>query len=377
VVVRRPDEPPPGERRFDARTLALVALVAGIVGGLTGGAVAAWLAPGRGGSGAGVTVSATVPVDAAGSVADVVAKVLPSVVTVQAQGHDSETGTGVIIDSAGYILTSAHVIASAAGGGTIAVTRNQDVTPIPAVLVGEDAKSDLAVLRIDVGGGLPAAVLGHSGALRVGSPVIAIGTQLKLSGTVTTGIVSALDRTIPDPVGSGNIPVGGIQTDAAINPGSSGGPLLDALGQVVGINTAIDSVPGTPGGAGGATGSIGVGFAIPIDYASSIATEIIRTGRATHPYLGLSAVTLTAADAAATGRVPGALIRDLDLTGPAAAGGLRVGDVVTALDGVTITSGDQLIQTIQQRGAGDHVTVSYQRSGRAATAHVTLTEQQN
>ncbi|ADP78804.1 S1C family serine protease [Pseudofrankia inefficax] len=367
-------------RRFSGRALATAALVAGVLGGLVGGGFAAWLAPHDAGSGgAGMIVSATVPVTGAGSVADVASKALPSVVTVEVQGHDGSTGAGVIIRSDGYILTNAHVIASATGGDKIVISRYQDVTQLPAHLVGQDPKTDLAVIKIDSGASLPAATLGQSAPLRVGDPVIAIGAPLGLSGTVTTGIVSALDRSPTEPVAGGATTVlaGAIQTDAAINPGSSGGPLLDALGQVIGINTAIGAVPGAPGGADGQTGSIGVGFAIPIDYARSIAQEIIQTGHATHPYLGVSADTVTAAAAASSGRVPGALIRDLDQGGPAASAGLRVGDVVTKIDGKTVTTADQLLETARLHHVGDRLSVSYVRAGHSATTQVTLAEQQS
>ncbi|WP_232303686.1 trypsin-like peptidase domain-containing protein [Pseudofrankia sp. DC12] len=367
-------------RRFSGRALAAVAVTAGVLGGLVGSGFATWLAPRDSGSGAGgLVVSATVPVTGAGSVADAAAKALPSVVTVQVQGHDGSTGAGVIIRADGYILTNAHVIAAAAGDGKIVVSRYQDVTQLPAHLVGEDSKTDLAVIKIDDGGSLPAATLGQSGPLRVGDPVIAIGAPLGLSGTVTTGIVSALDRSPTEPVAGGATTVlsGAIQTDAAINPGSSGGPLLDALGQVVGINTAIGAVPGAPGGQDGQTGSIGVGFAIPIDYARSIAQEIIQTGHATHPYLGVSADTVTAAAAASSGRVPGALIRDLDQGGPAASAGLRVGDVVTKIDGKAVATADQLLETARLHHVGDRLLVSYVRAGHTATTQVTLAEQQS
>ncbi|WP_241842031.1 trypsin-like peptidase domain-containing protein, partial [Pseudofrankia sp. BMG5.36] len=372
-----------GRRRFGGRALAVVALVAGLVGGLVGGVCVAWLAPDDSGSavvGSGMVVGTDAPAGSAGSVADAAARALPSVVTIKVRGQQGSTGSGVIVRPDGYILTNAHVIAPAANGaGEIVVIRYQDVTEIPAQLVGQDPKTDLAVIRINVDGQLPAATLGRSSSLRVGTPVIAIGAPLDLQGSVSTGIVSALDRSQSEPTGGGGSSQlsAAIQTDAAINPGSSGGALVDGNGQVVGINTAIASVPGAPAGDDGQTGSIGVGFAIPIDYARSIADEIIQTGHATHPYLGISAATVTQTDAAATGRVPGALVRELDPSGPAAAAGLRVGDVVTKIDDVVVSGANELLETARRHHVGDRVTVRYQRAGRDATAQVTLTEQKN
>ena len=368
-----------GGRRFRARAVAVIALGAGLIGGLVGGACVAWLGPdgsGPGGSGlggSGLIVSRTVPVGGPGSVADVAAKVLPSVVTVQVDGRDDSTGSGVIIRSDGYILTSAHLITSAAAGGKILVTRDQDVTKIPARLVGVDLKSDLAVLHIDAGQ-VPAATLGQSGAARIGDPVIAIGAPLGLSGSVTTGVVSGLDRRQTEPLAAGETVtlIGAIQTDAAINPGSSGGPLVDALGQVIGVNTAIGTVPGAPSGQ---NGSIGVGFAIPIDDARAIAEELIQTGHATHPYLGFSADTITSAAAKASGRVPGALITILDPGGPAATAGLAVGDIVTKIGDQPITTANQLLDAARSHHVGDRLTLTYLRAGRLATAQMSLAEQ--
>ncbi|WP_238430591.1 S1C family serine protease, partial [Frankia nepalensis] len=269
-----------GSRRFSARVLVATALVASLVGGVLGGAVYAWVARDDSGASPALPASAQVPVESPGSVADAAERALPSVVTIGARGEPTGAGTGVIIRSDGYILTNSHVLAGALSTNRqIVVTRYQDATQIPARLVGQDAQSDLAVIKIDVAGPLPAATLGRSDSLRVGSQVIAIGTHLGLPGTVTTGIVSALNRSPTEPVaGLNTVLSGAIQTDAAINPGSSGGPLLDALGQVVGINTAIAAVPGDPGGNDGQTGSIGVGFAIPIDQARPIAEHLIQSG---------------------------------------------------------------------------------------------------
>ncbi|MBX6390464.1 MAG: trypsin-like peptidase domain-containing protein [Frankia sp.] len=353
-------------------------MVAGLLGGLVGGAVGARLA-GSGESGSSLRLGGSAPAGGApGSVADVVAAVLPSVVTIDVRGAEGSTGSGVIIRSDGYILTNSHVIAPALRGeGQLMVTLYKEVAQIPAQVVGQDARTDLAVIKISTGTELPAAVLGRSGSLRVGTPVIAIGAPLGLSGTVTTGIVSALDRNPTVPVASGESPpmlVGAIQIDAALNFGSSGGPLLDTAGQVVGINSAIASIPGTDGTVG-QTGNSGVGFAIPIDYAASVADEIIRTGRATHPHFGVVATTVTPQEADAAGTAPGAKLREVTPGGPAAGAGLRVGDIVTKVDDMVIASSNDLLAAARLHEVGDRVTVTYQRAGRSASLQVTLAEQ--
>ncbi|MCK9893737.1 S1C family serine protease [Frankia sp. AgB32] len=320
------------------------------------------------------------PVTDRRSVAAIAAAALPTVVTIDVgdAGGDGGTGSGVIIGSDGFILTNNHVIAPAvASGSPISVRLYQEFGQIPAQLVGRDPQTDLAVLRITTTSHLPAATLGQSGSLVVGAPVVAIGAPLGLSGTVTTGVVSALDRNPTVPAGEGVDPtvlIGAIQIDAAINPGNSGGPLLDALGQVVGINAAIAAVPGHEDQT--QSGSIGVGFAIPIDFARSVAQEIISTGRATHPYVGASSATITAGEAAATGGVAGARIVATVPDGPAARAGLRPGDVVTRIDTSTIRGTNDLIVAARLHRVGDRVSVTYVRQGATETAQMTLQEQQ-
>jgi len=267
-----PERTDTGTRRFGLRVLVAVALVAGIAGGLAGGAFAGWAAGGGGRT-----------TEASEWVADAAARALPSVVTIEVRGHEGSTGSGVIVRSDGYILTNRHVVASAVGNGSeIVVTRYGQLTQIPATLVGQDAKNDLAVIRIDTDGPLPVATLGRSDKLRVGTAVIAVGAPLGLPGSVSAGIVSALNRSPSEPQANGGaiLLTGAIQTDAAINPGSSGGPLLGDDGRVVGIITAIGAVPGAPGGVDSQTGNIGVGFSIPIERARSVADKIIQSGGA-------------------------------------------------------------------------------------------------
>ncbi|WP_462183831.1 S1C family serine protease [Frankia sp. AgKG'84/4] len=320
------------------------------------------------------------PVTDRRTVAAIAAAALPTVVTIDVgdAGGDGGTGSGVIIGSDGFILTNNHVIAPAvAAGAPISVRLYQEFGQIPAQLVGRDPQTDLAVLRVATTVRLPAATLGQSGSLVVGAPVVAIGAPLGLSGTVTTGVVSALDRNPTVPAGEGvdaTVLIGAIQIDAAINPGNSGGPLLDSLGQVVGINAAIAAVPGHEDQT--QSGSIGVGFAIPIDFARSVAQEIISTGRATHPSVGASSATITAGEAAATGGVAGARIVSTNPDGPAERAGLKPGDVITKIDTSMIRGTNDLIVAARLHQVGDRVSVTYVRQGATETTQMTLQEQQ-
>jgi putative serine protease PepD len=363
----------PGRRRSVLRMLVPLVLTALLAGGLGGylGARAA------GGSdlldptaslGTGATTNASVD-RAPESVAGIAARVMQSTVSIAVRGAEGNgTGSGVVIRSDGYIITNNHVVQSAATGGEITVTFDNGENEVPARIVGLDPVTDLAVLRVDVDFGLEPATLGQSRALVVGDPVIAIGSPLGLSGTVTTGIVSALNRTVDVPAqdGQGRNPLfNAIQTDAAINPGNSGGALVNGNGEVIGINSAIATLGGG-GLTGDQGGSIGVGFAIPIDEARSVAEEIIRTGKATHPAIGVSALTVSGQDR------EGALVRELTTGGSAAQGGLEPGDLIVKVDEQAVTSVDELILAIRQKAVGDTVTVSYVRDGQTRTAQLVL-----
>ena len=356
-----------------AAAVLATALVAGSVGGVVGartGDDRDLLDPSAS-LGSGSSSSASLSRDPE-SVAGIAAKVMRSTVSIAVRGSEGNgTGSGVVIRSDGYILTNNHVVESAAGGGEITVTLDAGEQEIPAEIVGRDPVTDLAVLQVQGGGQqLPAATLGQSRALVVGDLVIAIGSPLGLSGTVTTGIVSALNRTVnvPGEGGATNPLFNAIQTDAAINPGNSGGALVNARGEVVGINSAIATLGGGGGPFGGEQGgSIGVGFAIPIDEAKSVAEEIIRTGKATHPSIGVSATTVSG-----PGDRRGALIRELTAGGAAAGAGLEANDLIVAVDGEEVTSVDELILQIRSNKIGDRIEVTYVRGGEERTAEVVL-----
>ena len=290
------------------------------------------------------------------SVEAVAEQVLPSVVSISVGGGG---GSGVVISSDGQILTNNHVV-EAAGGGPIMVTF-QDGSTASADVVGTDPLTDLAVIQADGVSDLQAAELGRSGDLQVGEQVVAIGSPLGLDGTVTTGIVSAVNR----PVTAGDQAAGGvltvfdaIQTDAPINPGNSGGPLVNMSGQVVGINSAIASTGISPG-------SIGLGFAIPIDQATPIAQELIETGRATHAQIGIGVDT-------ANGEVRGAIVRDVRPGSAAEQAGLESGDIVTHVDGRLTTDAESLIAAVRSYRPSDDVELTVIRDGETVTVPVTL-----
>ncbi len=358
-----------------AAAVLATALLAGSAGGLVGSRLDDddLLDPGAS-LGSGSSSSETVD-RAPDSVAGIAARVMRSTVSIAVQGAGGNgTGSGVVIRSDGYILTNNHVVASAASGGSITVTLDNGEQELPAEIVGRDPVTDLAVLRVQGGDPLPAATLGQSRALVVGDPVIAIGSPLGLSGTVTTGIVSALNRTVDVPSedgGSRNPLFNAIQTDAAINPGNSGGALVNARGEVIGINSAIATLGGGGFGGGQGSGSIGVGFAIPVDEARSVAEEIMRTGEATHPSIGVSATTVTDDNAR-----QGALVRELTDDGAAAKAGLQPNDLIVKVDEDEITSVDELILAVRSNRIGDEVTVTYVRNGDTRTTQVVLQDLQ-
>jgi len=299
-------------------------------------------------------------------------QVIPSVVTISAHGPGGGgTGSGEVIKSGGYILTNNHVIAIAANGGSVEV-QFADGQTVPATIVGRDPQTDLAVLKVDTSANLKVIAIGSSSSVVVGQATVVIGAPLGLSGTVTSGIVSALDRSIQVPAENDStaLLVGAIQTDAAINPGNSGGSMVNCSGQLIGIPTAGATVPSPSGESSG--GSIGLGFAIPVNLAMTIADEIISTGTVTHAYFGLSAVPIPPAAAEQAG-VPGGLyVQEVVPGGPSAQAGLRMSDVITKINGQPATSTIQLQELTLTKRPGDTVSLEYSRNGQSATATVTL-----
>jgi putative serine protease PepD len=301
-------------------------------------------------------------------------RVLPSVVTISASAgsRGAGTGSGELIASGGYILTNNHVIAVAANGGKVSVLYSDGATSA-ATIVGRDPLTDVAVIKAaDGGAGLPVIATTSSAALVVGQPVVALGAPLGLSSTVTSGIVSALDRYVPVPGDNGQTAhlVGAIQTDAAINPGNSGGALVDCAGRMVGMNTAIATVPNAQGVSGG--GSVGLGFAIPIDLAMPLADQIIKNGRVVHPTTGMQVQALPPSAAEQGGVTGGLYVQAVTPGGPAASAGLRAGDVITRVDGHPAVSSEQITVATIGRQPGDTIRVTYERGGRSTEATITL-----
>ena len=346
-------------------TIALIAVLAGSVGGFLGVNAA-------GGSlfNSVNLVSSTSTIERApDSVAGIAQRVLPSVVSISTRTlTGGGTGSGFIIDSSGYILTNNHVISKAAQtGGSIQVSLS-DGTFYSAKVIGRDVSYDLAVLKITAPG-LIALQFGDSDAIAVGDLVIAIGSPLGLTGTVTTGIISAKNRAVTaGETNSESSFINALQTDAAINPGNSGGPLVDATGAVIGVNSAIASL-----GTTSQLGSIGLGFAIPINQARKTADQLIKNGVATYPVVGVSLnmnYTENGAQVSTSGRgiLPGS---------PAEKAGLRGGDVIIEIDGKEIYSPEELIVSVRAKNVGDRVTLGFLRDGVKKTVTLTLIAAKN
>jgi putative serine protease PepD len=365
--------------RSDRRlpSLLLVALIAALVGAAVGAGfvaatkktpTAAPVSPPQGN--AAPTVVASLP---AGSVASVAQTLLPSVVSITVTGLDQQDeGTGIILSADGQILTNNHVVESAASAGVIAVTFSDGRT-VTATIVGRDPTSDLAVVKAQGVSGLHPATMGKDSSLVVGQQVVAVGSPLGLSNSVTSGIVSSLNRPVctQNCGGSSNgatpTVLDAIQTDAAINPGNSGGPLVDMAGRVIGINSAIATLDQQQNN--GQSGNIGVGFAIPIDEASRVVGELQKTGHASHAVIGIGVDDSVDANLHTPN---GAKIVTVNQGGPADKAGLKVGDVLVKFGDRTVVDADSLIAATHAAIPNSTVTVAYLRGGRQTTTQVTL-----
>ena len=351
-------------RSVQGRTISMsVAIVmtlsAGIIGGVVGKSIIT-------AQNTGLATSHSNIDRAPNSIAGIAARVSPSVVSINSRSNQGEdTGSGFFLESNGTILTNNHVVEGAVlsqGKITVNLTNGKSY---PATVVGRDAAYDLAVLKIEVTDA-PALPLGDSDKVQVGDNVIAIGSPLGLAGTVTTGIISAKNRAVTSGNGTGESSfINALQTDAAINPGNSGGPLVDITGSVIGINSAIASLGSS---FGSQAGSIGLGFAIPINQARKTAEQLIKTGTATYPivgmlldqsYTGVGAKVAISANAILAG-------------GPAERAGIKPGDIVTSIDGVDIHSSDEAIVAVRAHNVGDIVSMTITRGGKTLKFSVKL-----
>ncbi|MGV8859092.1 S1C family serine protease [Rhodoglobus sp.] len=398
-------------KKKSGMTLGLVAgfAIVALLGGASGAGVALWAVGNQATSAvSGSTSPAAITINDPGNatlVTSVVAKAAPAIVTINVSGQNTGgSGSGVIISADGNVITNAHVVTldGKVADPKVTVTTN-DGRLLSATVVGFDSISDIAVIHIDDASDMPFIDIADSSKLNVGDATVAIGAPLGLSGTVTSGIVSALNRSItiassalpedpetaPEPDGSqapdlwnfdlfgenGNggqstaneasVALSVIQTDAAINPGNSGGALLNSDGELIGINVAIAS-------SGGTAGSIGVGFAIPANLASRVANEILESGTATHGLLGASVADVTDDPAQSDAEVVGASIVGISDGGAAADAGLKVGDIVTSFDGLPITNKTDLTAQVRAYSAGETTSITYVRDGKGYTVDVTL-----
>lgn len=403
-----PASMPKRKAAFGVGTLVASILAAGLVGG---GVVAATDALLDNGSPSAVSNTGSQPgtvivnnKDDVNVITAASLKASPSVVTIKAtSGSDGGTGSGIILDDQGHILTNTHVVTldGKAAKATIEV-RTNDGRVLAAQIVGTDPLSDLAVIKVDNPSGLTPATLGDSSKLNVGDTAIAIGSPLGLTGTVTDGIVSTLNRTIsvassaapkdgadnsqgdgqggfqfapPDggqsksATNQGSISINVIQTDAAINPGNSGGALVNSKGEVIGVNVAIASAGGDSSTS--SSGNIGVGFSVPINNAKRVAQEIIASGKATHGQFGVSVKPKSSTSSSSSFSV-GAEVATVESGSAAAKAGLKVGDVVTKFNDLAISDPNQLTAAVREQPAGASVKVTILRGGKEQQVDVTL-----
>ena len=360
----------PPRAKLPAWLVPMVALLS-LVLGLGGGAIGALLVRNSDGPGSNEVITvqkreaAPLPADNQ-SVAAVAQKVLPSTVQIVAEydGKDQgATGSGFVLDDKGHIITNNHVVAQAAADkGPIEII-DQDGNHSTAKVIGRSTVYDIAVLDAPKTKGLKPVSFGSAQQMRVGETVVAIGSPLGLSATVTSGIVSAVNRPVTTGEGSNdNSYINAVQTDAAINPGNSGGPLVNLQGQVVGVNSAIASLGSQISSDQG--GNIGVGFAIPMEQVQVTASQILSTGKAEYPVIG--------ANVEGTPKLDGATVKSITPGLPAASADLKVGDVIRRVDGKPVTSSIDVVVAIRTHTPGEKVTLTVQRGGRTFQVKVGL-----
>ncbi|MCX6500336.1 MAG: trypsin-like peptidase domain-containing protein [Arthrobacter sp.] len=397
---------PKRKAAFGVPTLVASILAAGLVGGGVVAGSNALIGSRPLASTSSAAQSGTVIVnnqDSVNAITAAAVKASPSVVTIKAtSGSDGGTGSGIILDGDGHVLTNTHVVTLDGKTSKAALeVRTSDGRVFSATVVGTDPLSDLAVIKINNPAGLVAASLGDSDKLNVGDTAIAIGSPLGLTGTVTDGIVSTLNRTIsvassaapkdgsdnsqggnqgfqfappgggqaPSTANQGSISINVIQTDAAINPGNSGGALVNSKGEVIGVNVAIASAGGDSSGSS-SSGNIGVGFSIPINHAKRVAQEIISSGKATHGQFGVSVK--PKAGTSSSGFSVGADVATVESGSAADKAGIKVGDVITKFQDLTISDPNQLTAAVREQAAGATVKVTVLRGGQAKELDVTL-----
>ncbi|MFD9464604.1 trypsin-like peptidase domain-containing protein [Streptomyces sp. NPDC060027] len=370
--------PTAAQRRGRTRkALVLGALALALVSGGVGGAAGAYLERNGGLTEVELPQAAKeAPGRAPDSVAGIAAHALPSVVTLHVRGSEEEgTGTGFVLDGQGHILTNNHVIEPAGGSGEISVTFSGGETA-KAEVVGHDSGYDLAVVKVSGVRGLAPMPLGNSDNVQVGDPVVAIGAPFDLANTVTSGIISAKERPITAGGEKGDGTdvsyVDALQTDAPINPGNSGGPLLDTRARVIGINSAIRSADSGSGLGSGQAGSIGLGFAIPVNQAKRVAEELINTGRATHPVIGVTLDMEYGGDGARVTAKAAGGGPSVTAGGPGAKAGIKAGDVITEVDGRRVHSGEELIVKTRAHRPGDRLRLTLRRGGAERTVTLVL-----
>ncbi|WP_373855309.1 S1C family serine protease [Gordonia desulfuricans] len=369
--------PPPGSQRTGRRSatpIVATALIAGLLGGavaLGGQAVLDHTAVGTSSTAPTLTTAAPTPAAPSqpGSItyaAQAASKYTADIQVTGAQGV--AVGSGIVLSQDGYVLTNNHVVSALGSGATISAT-TADQDSHPATVVGTAPSYDLAVIKLGGVSGLTPAPIGSSADLQVGEQVVAVGSPESLSNTVTSGIISALSRTVTagDGQGSQVTVYNGLQTDTPINPGNSGGPLVNLQGQVIGVNSAVD----TGSGASDGVQAFGLGFAIPIDTASRVANELLHNGQATKPVLGVTG-SIAATNAAATTQTSGAQITDVQANGPAAAAGLSSGDVITKVGDQRISSYADLMAAVLGYSPGQSVPLTVRSGGSEHTVTVTL-----